>query len=128
MAYATVQDVQAGMLKPMTEAERTVCETLLERAAVLIDAIASGAKDEAKKAVSCSMVQRALASGSVTGVPIGATQGSMSALGYQQSWTLSSGAVGELYLSKNEKLMLGISNSIGSYSPVQELVGRTLPW
>jgi hypothetical protein len=51
----------------------------------------------------------------------------MSALGYSQSWTLSGGATGELYLSKLEKSMLGlgtIGNSIGSYSPVQELARR----
>ena len=56
-------------------------------------------------------------------IPTGATQGSMSALGYSQSWTVGSGgSVGELYLSKLDKQLLGRSNSIGSYSPVQELV------
>ncbi len=53
---------------------------------------------------------------------MGATQGSQSALGYSQSWTISGGASGELYLSKLEKQLLGCGNKIGSYSPVQELV------
>ncbi len=53
---------------------------------------------------------------------MGATQGSMSGLGYSQSWTISSGgSTGELYLSKTDKSLLGTNKSIGSYSPVQEL-------
>ena len=46
----------------------------------------------------------------------------MSALGYSQSWTISNGSTGELYLSKAEKALLGGGNSIGSYSPVEECV------
>ena len=56
------------------------------------------------------------------GIPMGATQGSMSALGYSQSWTIGSGSAGELYLGKLEKKLLGCGNSIGSYSPVEALV------
>ena len=68
------------------------------------------------------MVIRALGDGTNVGVPVGASQGSIAALGYSQSWTMGSGATGELYLSKTEKQMLGTGNKIGSYSPVQELV------
>ena len=64
---------------------------------------------------------------SADNVPIGATQGSISALGYSQSWTMSGGASGELYLSKTEKRMLGVGNSIGSRSPVQDLVPEVEP-
>jgi hypothetical protein len=47
----------------------------------------------------------------------------MSALGYTQSWTIgASGSAGELYLGKLEKKLLGYGNSIGSYSPTEELV------
>jgi hypothetical protein len=60
--------------------------------------------------------------GEDAGVPIGATQGSMSGLGYSQSWTLSNGSTGEMYLSKLDKQLLGYGNKIGSYSPVEELV------
>jgi hypothetical protein len=67
------------------------------------------------------MVMRAMGDGE-TGVPVGATQGSMSGLGYAQSWTISGGSNGEVYLSKLEKQMLGEGNSIGSYSPIEELV------
>ena len=70
------------------------------------------------------MVIRALGDGGdAGGVPMGATQGSMSALGYSQSWTIGSGgATGELYLGKTDRQILGLGNQIGSYSPVQELV------
>ena len=51
---------------------------------------------------------------------MGATQGSMSALGYTQSWTMgSNGSTGELYLSKLEKKLLGIGDRIGSRSPLE---------
>jgi hypothetical protein len=53
---------------------------------------------------------------------MGATQGSVSALGYSQSWTIGSGSTGELYISKVEKKMLGAGNAIGSYSPTEALV------
>jgi hypothetical protein len=46
----------------------------------------------------------------------------MSGLGYSQSWTLSNGSTGEMYLSKLDKQLLGYGNKIGSYSPVEELV------
>lgn len=118
MAYATYEDVQA---RTSSEIDEALCETLLEDAAVIIDSYNQNASEEAKKVVSCKMVIRAIGNSSVD-VPIGATQGSMSALGYSQSWTLSSGSTGELYVSKLEKKLLGVGNQIGSYSPVQELV------
>ena len=122
-AYATTTDVQARMTRTMDTAELDVCSTLLDDAGVLIDAYALGASTETKKVVSCRMVIRALGDGSSNGVPMGATQGSMSGLGYSQSWTISSGgSVGEIYLSKTDKNLLGGGNKIGSYSPTQELV------
>lgn len=122
-AYAFVTDVQARMLRTMTTSEQIVCSTLLDDAAVMIDAVNKNASADAKLVVSCRMVIRALGDGGDSGVPTGASQGSMSGLGYSQSWTLGSGGgTGELYLSKADRLLLGVSNSIGSYSPVEELV------
>lgn len=69
--------------------------------------------------MSCSMVMRAMGSANEVGIPVGATQGSASALGYSQSWTIGNGATGELYLTRTEKKILGVSNRIGSYSPVE---------
>jgi hypothetical protein len=121
MSYATAEDVQRRMVKPLSDDQMDVCAALLDDAGVLIDAIAPNASDEAKATVSCSMVIRAMGSQGDLTVPTGATQGSASALGYSQSWTFGNGATGELYLSRTEKRLLGVGNRIGSYSPVQEL-------
>lgn len=121
MGYATAEDVQHRMVKPLSDGQMDVCAALLDDAGVLIDAIAPNASDEAKATVSCSMVIRAMGSQGDLTVPTGATQGSASALGYSQSWTFGNGATGELYLSRTEKRLLGVGNRIGSYSPVEEL-------
>ncbi|MBR3330391.1 MAG: hypothetical protein IKG25_04155 [Mogibacterium sp.] len=121
MAYATVSDVEARTTRTFTEEQEAVISTLLDDAAVMIDAFAQNASADAKQVVSCRMVLRAVEDGE--GVPLGATQGSMSALGYSQSWTIgSSGATGELYLGKIEKQLLGKGNQIGSHSPVEDQV------
>lgn len=123
MAYATVQDLQQRITRTLTEAEQAVCATLLEDAGVLIDAFKKSAAEDAKKVVSCRMVIRAVGDGSDS-VPMGATQGSMSGLGYSQSWTIGGGgSVGELYLSKTDKAFLGTGNQIGSHSPLEDLPG-----
>lgn len=127
MAYATVTDVENRITRTLTTDEESVCGYLLNDAAVIIDAFNSSASADAKLTVSCRMVIRALGDGESIGVPIGASQGSMAALGYSQSWTMGTGGqVGELYLSKLDKELLGYSNKIGSYSPTQELVGGSL--
>lgn len=120
MAYATVNDVQARIAKTLTAAEQTLCGNQLDDAAVIIDAYKASASADAKKVVSCRMVIRTLNVDS--DIPIGATQGSLSGLGYSQSWTIGSGSSGELYLSKTDKQLLGSGNSIGSHSPVEDLV------
>lgn len=122
MAYATIGDVQGRMTRQMSDAEQSVCANLLDDAAVIIDAYNSTADTESKRLVSVRMALRAIGDGTDAGIPMGATQGSMSALGYSQSWTIGSGSAGELYLSKLEKKLLGCGNSIGSYSPTEALV------
>lgn len=121
MGYATVQDVQARMTATLTADEESICSALLEDAAVIVDAYAPNASEDAKSLVSIRMVMRCMETGDA-GVPMGATQGSQSALGYSQSWTYGNGATGELYLSKTEKKLLGCGDAIGSYSPTQELI------
>lgn len=124
MAYATVNDIQARLTRDLTADEQAVATTLLDDAAVMIDATAEDAQESAKKLVSCRMVIRALGDGESNGFPIGATQGSMGGLGYTQSWTIGSGANGELYLTRLDKKLLGAGNRIGSYSPIEELAGN----
>lgn len=129
-AYATVADVQARMSRTMSADEQTMCATLLDDAAVIIDSYNANATADAKKVVSCRVVIRALGDGTDSGIPMGASQGSMSGLGYSQSWTIGSGgAAGEMYLAKLDKKLLGCGDQIGSYSPTQELVPEeAFPW
>lgn len=121
MAYATIDDVRTRLTAELTPDQERICNKLLGDVAVLIDTVAPNATADQKRVVSCSVVLRAINTAK-SSVPVGATQGSMSALGYSQSWTVGSGgAVGELYLSRTEKRLLGVGNKIGSYSPVEEL-------
>ncbi len=123
MAYATVNDVKQRMLRELSNEELELCEKLLDDAAVIIDVFAAKAGEDAKKVVSCRMVIRVLGDGEESSLPIGVSQATQSALGYSQTVTYaSSGAAGELYISKLEKQILRSGNKIGSYSPVQELV------
>mgnify|MGYP006939715999 CR=1 FL=1 len=123
MTYAEIEDVEAGF-RTLSHDEQNKCRFLLMEAAVIVDAYNAAASDETKKLVSCRMVRRQLGDGDSDGgvtFPMGSTQGTASALGYSQSWTISGGSTGELYLSKLEKKLLGVGNRIGSYSPVEDL-------
>lgn len=112
MAYATVQDVQDRMSETMTTAQQNICSKLLDDAGTIIDSFNANATTDAKKLVSIRMVQRSMSIDS--DIPMGATQGSMSAMGYSQSWTMGSNtSVGELYLNRIEKKLLGYGNKIG---------------
>ena len=118
--YATVDDVQAGF-RTLTADERAKCTALLDEAAVIIDAYNSKASDVAKNVVSCRMVRRAIGDGDSSSSPMGATQGSMGGLGYTQSWTISNGSNGELYLGRTDKKLLGIGDRIGVYNPLEDI-------
>ena len=116
MAYATLEDITVR--KELETHEMTRCEALLEDAAIIIDAYNQKASKDAKKLVSCNMVLRVIGN-SEDGIPLGATQGSLSALGYSQSWTNSNGS-GEMYLTKLDKKILGVGNRIGFSNPFSE--------
>lgn len=123
MTYATVSDVQDRTLRELSDNEQNLARKLLEDAAVIIDMYAPAALEDVKKIVSCRMVLRVLGDGEDTGVPVGANQGTQSALGYSQTWSYpTTGSSGELYLAKMEKQMLKSGNMIGSRSPVEDLV------
>lgn len=121
--YATVEQVEALTTRSFSQEEENVIEALLEQAALIIDSYNSAADADVKQTVSCRMVLRAMGDGSDYGVPMGATQGSMAAGGYSQSWSIGSGgASGELYLGRLEKKLLGLSDRIGSHSPLEGMV------
>ena len=127
MKYANYEDVESGF-RTLTSEERDSCEALLEEAAVIIDTYASGAEADRKKVVSCRMVRRVLSTSSAS-VPMGATQGTVSAGPYSQTWTLGMGlTMGELYLSKTEKSLLGIGNRIGTHSPLEDMTYDSEVW
>lgn len=121
-AYATSYDVEEGF-RTLTSEERIRAEALLQDAAVIIDTYNQTASEDVKRLVSCRMVRRQLGVGDGGDIqfPMGSTQGSMSAMGYSQSWTMSSGSVGELYLSKLDKKLLGVGNRIGAHSPLEDM-------
>lgn len=115
-AYATCSDVQAGF-RTLTQEEAPVCDALLLEAGVIIDSYNKNATADAKKVVSCRMVRRAI--GDRGGmVPIGSTQGTMTAGPYSQSWTMSGGSTGELYLARVDKKLLGVGGAIGCSNPL----------
>ena len=117
MAYATVAQVAAGF-RPLTTEEQSVCAALLDEAAIIIDAYNADASASAKQVVSCRMVRRAIGAGDAS-VPMGATQGSMTAGPYSQSWTMSNGSTGELYLGKLERTLLG-GYRLGATNPYMQ--------
>lgn len=124
MAYATYEDIE-NIYRELDTDERARADALLDMAATIIDAIAvENISDDIKKLVSVRMVERALSAGADQ-IPVGASQTSQSGLGYSQTISFGSYSSGELYLTKTEKLLLGRSNRVGSYSPVEELVEDT---
>lgn len=63
MAYATIEDVTAGMMRDVSEDETRVLTQLLDEVAVLIDAYNSKASVDAKKLVSVRVVRRQIGDG-----------------------------------------------------------------
>lgn len=119
--YATYEDVQKRLGQTFDTTQIDICDILLERAAFEIDSYNANATADAKKSVSVEAVARAM--NETSDIPMGASQGSMSAMGYSQSWTLSSGGtVGSVYLSKSDKRLLGVGNQIGASNPLSVLM------
>ena len=118
MAYATYEDVEARW-RPLSTDEQERCSTLLDDAAAILDSIvkvdeSDDAQAELLKVVSCNMVIRAMSAAADT---FGVTQSSMTAGPYTQSWSYSNPS-GDMYLTKTEKHLLGISSGyIGSIEP-----------
>ena len=114
MVYATVEEVEAGF-RTLSDDEKTLCSALLAEAGIVIDAYSQDAPFERKQLVSCRMVRRQLDAGP------GGQGAAMYPMGAQQSWTVSGGSVGELYLSKLEKKLLGVGSRLGAHSPLEDL-------
>ena len=110
--FATVEDLQAGW-RTLAEGEKGIAAELLLRASAQLASMlaahgkAVDAEDELQavnlKTVTCSMVRRSMSSGGADGVSsLSQTIGSTTAA---VSWSNPDGA---FYLSKHDKLALGI--------------------
>lgn len=124
MAYATVSDIEARW-RTLTSDEEAKAAVLLDDAAAILDTLAVFDSSDPNVAanlrtVSCNMVIRSMSS---SGDSFGMSQGSMTAGPYTQSWTYANPS-GDMYLTKMEKWLLGITSGyIGSIQPQIAVTG-----
>ena len=111
MAYADVSDLEVRW-RTLTEDEQTRAEALLDDASAMLDAYVTVDETDEKqlnllKIVVCNMVERAMSTGDDM---YGVTQQSMTAVGFSQQFSYAN-PTGDLYITKAEKRMLGISGT-----------------
>ena len=111
MAYADVSDLESRW-RELTEEEQARAAVLLDDASAMLAAsVEVDESDEQQmallKIVTCNMVQRSMSTG---GDMYGVTQQSMTAVGFSQQYTYAN-PTGDLYITKSEKRMLGISGT-----------------
>jgi hypothetical protein len=121
MAYAQATDLE-NRWRVLTDSEKSVVETFLNDAEnmlkCLIDDYDEKVEDDTFKAVliavECAMVKRALMSNLDL---IGVSQHTMTAGSYNENVTYANPS-GDMYLTKNEKKLLGISRLlVGAIKP-----------
>lgn len=115
MAYAEVSEIEAMLGTELSDADKGRAEILLEDASVMLDALVgvNGECEQGRRLnqVCRNMVMRAL---KVPSEQYGVTQSTVSADIYSQTFLYSS-PTGALYLTKDERKLLGISSTyIGS--------------
>lgn len=111
MAYADVSDLEVRW-RTLTDDEQARAEALLDDASAMLDAyVTVDETDEQQmkllKIVVCNMVERAMSTG---GDIFGVTQQSMTAGPYAQTFNYAN-PTGDLYITKSEKRLLGISGA-----------------
>lgn len=111
MAYADVSDLEVRW-RTLTEDEQARAEALLDDASAMLDAYITVDETDEKqmqllKIVVCNMVERAMSTG---GDIFGVTQQSMTAGPYAQTFNYAN-PTGDLYITKSEKRLLGISGT-----------------
>ena len=110
MAYATVEELEARW-RPLSETERERAAVLLEDAAAILDAemgrchVTAEGRADGLRYVSCQMVRRTMASGTDAGdyASVSRTAGSFS-----EQVSLANPS-GDMYLTSNERRLLGVS-------------------
>jgi len=121
MAYATVTDLEARW-RALSGAEKTRAGVLLDDAATRIDAACpppaelTDQQSAARLIVSCEMVKRAMAAGDA-GV-VGVTSVQQGAGPYQQT-TQFANPTGDLYLTKQDKQLLGCGRAVAFTIPMR---------
>ena len=132
LALATVDDLEARW-RPLEAAERSRADVTLLDASLMLRALMGARLDPSDaaqaallRAVACAATRRALEDASAregTGLPP-ASQASMTAGSYQQSWTAAN-PNGDVFFTRSEKRALGIGGSALAYIPPH--VGRGRP-
>ena len=116
MAYATIADVEARW-RTLSADEQTRADALLSDASLMLAELVDVDEEddeqaELLKVVCCNMVIRAMSATSLD--TFGVSQASVTAGPYTQSYSYSNPS-GDMYLTKFEKRLLGVSTSyIGS--------------
>ena len=119
MAYATVSDIESRW-RALSQDEQSRASVLIDDASAMLTALVNVDSDDQEQAyllkqVCCSMVIRAMSATEADS--FGASQMSMTAGPYSQSWSYSN-PTGDMYLTKLEKRLLGITSGyIGTIEP-----------
>lgn len=120
MAYATVSDIESRIERALSQDEQSRASVLIDDASAMLTALVNVDSDDQEQAqllkqVCCSMVIRAMSATEADA--FGASQMSMTAGPYSQSWSYSN-PTGDMYLTKLEKRLLGITSGyIGTIEP-----------
>ena len=114
MAYADVSDLEVRW-RTLTDDEQERAEALLDDASAMLDAyITVDETDEQQmkllKIVVCNIVERAMSTAADDGDLFGVTQQSITAGPYAQTFSYAN-PTGDLYITKAEKRLLGISGT-----------------
>ena len=119
MPYATTADIEARW-RTLSADERTRAEVLIQDASAMLDNLVDVDSLDAERyqlltTVTCNMVIRAMSATSLD--TFGVSQTSVTAGPYTQSYSYANPS-GDMYLTKFEKRLLGVSTSyIGSIAP-----------
>lgn len=112
MAYADVSDIEVRLQRTLSPSESACAESLIEGASAVLDKLVNVNEDDDEQAqllnfVCTNMVCRAFSTIGYDG--LGASQTSMTAGAYTQSFSFST-PMGDMYLTKLEKRLLGITS------------------
>lgn len=119
MAFAEVSDIESRWRELSTD-EQSRASVLIDDASAMLTALVDVDTDDDEQAqllkqVCCSMVIRAMSATEADA--FGASQMSMTAGPYTQSWNYANPS-GDMYLTRLEKRLLGITSGyIGSIRP-----------